>query len=98
LFKYDASVKKTAFLSYREYLYTINYIDVYHRVLVDKYLQDFPASFSLFVSSLKLTSKVRKKEKKYKRTGGTVGGEKGEASFEETSPCGSSPTLQLLRI
>jgi hypothetical protein len=98
LFKYDASVKKTAFLSYREYLYTINYIDVYHRVLVDKYLQDFPASFSLFVSSLKLTSEVRKKEKKYKRTGRMVGGEKGEAGSEETSQCGASLTLRLLQV
>jgi hypothetical protein len=62
------SPQKQHIYHYREYLDTINYKDVYHRLSVDKYLQDFQASYSLFVSSLKLAGEVRKKAKKYKRT------------------------------
>ncbi|MCP4259778.1 MAG: hypothetical protein GY774_20035 [Planctomycetes bacterium] len=59
----------------------INSINVYHRLSVDKYLQDFPASFSLFVSSLKLTGKVKKKREKYIRTEDMANGEKGGTSL-----------------
>jgi hypothetical protein len=102
LFNYDRPAKTV-------YLYTINYIDVYHSVSVDKYLQDFQASFSLFVSSLKLRSKVRKKEKKYIKNirndvwspmlrHGFAGQGKGEAGPEENSKFGASLTLQLLQV